>query len=93
MPSFPHKSNRRIIIRVLETNLIRHQLIVQSRGGEGLRRGETLIEDVPEVLDGGGDDAGAAGGTDDDGEGVVGSVFDDGRGDGGEGAFAGADVV
>lgn len=32
-------------------------------------------------------------GADDEVEAVVGEVFDDGGGDGGEGAFAGADVV
>ena len=52
-----------------------------------------MIERVPEVLNRGGDDAGAAGGADDVVQGFVGQVFDYGRGDGGEGTFSRADVV
>jgi len=44
-------------------------------------------------LDCRGDDARAAGRADDEVEGGVGEVLDDGGGDGGQGAFARADVV
>lgn len=51
-----------------------------------------LIEDVPQHLGGGRDDAGAASSTDDGVESSVGERSDDGS-DGGKGAFAGTDVV
>jgi hypothetical protein len=56
---------------------------------ERLSGSHVLVEDVPEVLGYFGDDAGAAGGGVRDVEGAVGE-FDDGGGDGGEGAFEGA---
>lgn len=86
-------SSRPIVIRILETDDVRLQLVVQARLRERLLGGHVLVEDVPEVLDGRGDDARAAGGADDEVEGGVGEVLDYGGGDGGEGAFVRADVV
>ncbi len=86
-------SHRPIIIRILKTNHIRLQLVVESRLRERLLSGHVLVEDVPEILNCRGDDARAAGGANNKVEGGVGEVLDDGGGDGGEGAFAGADVV
>lgn len=86
-------SNSLVIVRILKANNVRLQLVVESRLRERLLSGHVLVEDVPQVLDRGGDDARAAGGADDEVEGGVGEVLDDGGGDGGEGAFAGADVV
>ena len=54
---------------------------------------QPLIQHMPQVLDDGGDDAGAAGGAGDEVEGAGGQDGDDGGGDGGEGPFARADVV
>ncbi len=89
----PQIRHRPIIISVLEADDVRLELVVEARLGKGLLRGHVLVEDVPEVLDGRGDDARAAGGADDEVEGGVGEVLDYGGGDGGEGAFAWADVV
>lgn len=47
---------------------------------------------MPDVLNGGGYDAGAAGGADYEIQ-DAGAGLDDGGRDGGEGSFAGADVV
>jgi len=79
--AFPHELDGGVVVRVLETHDVRQQLIVQTRFGQGLRGREVLVEHVPEVLDGGGDDAGAAGGADDEVEAAVG-VLDDGGRDG-----------
>lgn len=92
MSSPAHKPQHPRIIPVLNFHLVRNQLVVQTRLREGVGQAHVAVEDVPEVLDGGGYDAGAAGGAEDQVEGVVG-VFDDGGGDGGEGAGVGADVV
>jgi len=48
---------------------------------------------MPEVLNRAGYDARAASCADGEVEGAVGEVLDEGRADGGEGTFAGADVV
>lgn len=66
---------------------------METRPLESTRQsGVVLIEDVPQHLGCGGDDSGAAGGTDGGVESAVGESGDDG-GDGGEGTLAGADVV
>lgn len=73
----------------------RLQTLLVRKEGRGRRRRtwrETLVEDVDYVLDCCGDDAGTAGGADDEVESAVG-VFDDGGSHGAEGAFSGADVV
>lgn len=89
----PQVRHRPIIIRILKADHVRLQLVMKSRLRKGLLRSHVLVEDVPQVLDRGGDDARAAGGADDEVEGGVGEVLDYGGGDGGEGAFEGADVV
>lgn len=79
--AFPHELDGGVVVRVLETYDVRQQLIVQARFGQGLRGCEVLVEHVPEVLDGGGDDAGAAGGADGEVEAAV-CILDDGGRDG-----------
>jgi len=66
---------------------------MQSRHLQGLRRCHIAVEHVPQVLDCGCDDAGAAGGADGEVEGVVGKVLHDCCGDAGERTLAGDDVV
>lgn len=87
-----HKVHRPIIICVFETNLIGHQLVVEAGLRERLQGRHVLVEHVPEALDGGGYDAGAASGAGDEVEGSV-CVFDYCGRDGGEGAFARANIV
>lgn len=92
MAAQAHVLDRRIVIRPLEADLVGDQLIVQARHGERFRRRRAAVEHVPQVLDRGSDNATAARGADGEVQGAVG-VLDDGGGDGGEGAFARADVV
>ena len=93
MAQTPHESRRLIIVWILKTDRVRTQLIVQPRLRQRVLDTLALIEYVPEILDRGGDDAAAARRADDIVEGVVGEEFDDDRGDGAEGPFAGADEV
>ena len=86
MAAQAHVLDRRIVIRPLEADLVGDQLIVQARHSERFRRRRAAVEHVPQVLDR------AARGADGEVQGAVG-VLDDGGGDGGEGAFARADVV
>lgn len=72
---------------------------MNSRLGQRFRDGEVAVENVQEVLDGGGDDARASGGADGDVEGVeegmVGrcEVFDYDVGDTAERTFSRADEI
>ena len=92
MSPSPHKLNDPLIILRFERNLVRYQLVVQSRLREGFGACHVAVEDVPEVLDRRGYDAGAAGGAEDEIEGAV-RVLDYGGGYGAEGAGMRADVV
>lgn len=72
----------------------------EGREGENLPRPrqrlsttQPLIKNMPQVLHRRGDDPGPTCGADDEVEGVVSEVFDDGRGDGGERAFSWTDEV
>lgn len=56
MRSSLHKRHRIIVVRVLEKALIRDELVVKSRRGKSFDRRHAMVEDVPEVLQGGGDD-------------------------------------
>lgn len=87
-----HAGDGGVVEGVLEGDLVGHELVVEAGGGDGVYGGEVAVEEVPEDLGGGADDAGAACGADDGGEVAVGGLGDDG-GDGGEGPLAGAHVV
>jgi hypothetical protein len=95
-----HIRRRLIVECILERDLCRDQLIVDSGLGQSRPDVETAVEDVQEVLDGGGDDAGAACGANGDvegggcGEGFVGvEMLYYYGGYGAEGSFAWADEV
>lgn len=92
MASTRHECDRRIIVRVLEHDLVRYELVVEARLRKRPGGRHVLIEDVPQVLDGGGDDARATGGADDEVERPVG-ILDNGGRYRREGTFTGADVV
>ena len=85
--------DRAVIIRRLKARHTGNQLIMQPRHLQRLSRSHIAIEHVPQVLHRARDDAGAAGGSDGEVEGVVGEVLDNGGGDAGEGAFTGDDVI
>lgn len=81
------------VLAPLEADDVRDQLVVEARLRESSGGAHVVVEHVPQVLDGGGDDAGAACGADDVVEGGVGEVLDYGGGDGGHGALVRPDVV
>lgn len=66
MTSRLHERHRLVIIRVFETHLVRYQLIMESRLSQRFWGGQVLIEDVDEILDCCGYDAGAPCGADDE---------------------------
>ena len=82
-----------IVVIVFKAHRIRLQLIVQSRLLQALRDCLTPVQHVPEILDGGRDDAAAASGSDDIVQGIVGLVLDDRPRNGGKGPFAGFDEI
>lgn len=55
-----HESNSRIIIRVLETGRVRDELIMQAGFRQGFGCRQSLVDNIDDVLDGGGDDAAAS---------------------------------
>ena len=65
-----HRRHSPIIIPPLESDDVGNQLIVESRAGDG-RVGSQVVEEREQGgLDDGGDDAGAAGGTEDEDVGI-----------------------
>lgn len=88
-----HKRRRLVVERILKRDVIRFQLVVEARLRQRFVRRHALVEHVPQVLHGGGYDAGAAGGAGGHVEFARHGVFDNGGGHGGEGTFAGFDVV
>lgn len=93
MASVLHVRHRLVVERILKRDLIRQQLIVESGVIECLRRAQSLVQHVPEILDRSRQDSGTAGGTDDQVERRVGKMLDNGGGDGREGTLPGTDVV
>ena len=73
-----HKSNGLIVVRILEANLIRLQLIMETGLSERLFHGGVLVQDMPKILNGSGDDAAASCRSNDIVQGTIGKMFDDG---------------
>ena len=61
MTKAPHEGSSLIIVCVLETHRVRTQLVVEPWLLQSFRNALVLIQDMPQVLDGGRDDAATAG--------------------------------
>jgi hypothetical protein len=82
VPPVLHERHRRLIVLVLKLDFIWHQLIVQPALVQGLLCSHIVIQNMPELLKGGGKDPAASRGADNEVEAVVGGVLDDGGSDG-----------
>jgi hypothetical protein len=60
MPQVLHEGNRGVVIGILESNLVGHQLIMQTRFSQCFSSRETLVNRMNDVLDSGSDDATSA---------------------------------
>lgn len=85
-------ANSAVIIRVLDIDNVRAELVVQTGLRQRLGRRQVPVEHVVQVLDGGGNNTTAARRADHKVQLAVGLLDDDG-GNGGQGPLAGADVV
>jgi hypothetical protein len=55
-----HEGHSAVIIGILESDLVRNQLIMETRLGESLRRSQALVDNVDDVLHCCGDDSAAS---------------------------------
>jgi hypothetical protein len=66
MPTTTHKRHGVVIKRVLESDLIWDELVMESWLEQGVMRRHLPVDSVDDALDGGGDDATSAGGAGDE---------------------------
>lgn len=92
MPTALHKRDSRIVIGILESGLVRDELVMQTRFGQGFCRSQALINDVDDVLHSGSDDIASTCSAGDQEQRAV-WARDDGGCDGGQRPLARTNVI